>query len=69
MKRIEMPFIRNVSLVGHGGTGKASLDEAMLYTFGALTRLGSVNERTSTFDFEPEEADRQSQLCICHRLT
>jgi len=60
MKRIETPFIRNVSLVGHGGTGKTSLGESMLFTSGASTRLGSVNDRTSIFDFEPEEVDRQT---------
>ncbi|HIN85014.1 MAG TPA: elongation factor G [Myxococcales bacterium] len=60
MKRIETPFIRNIAFVGHGGTGKTSLGEAILFTCGATSRLGSVNEKTSAFDFEPEEIARQT---------
>ena len=60
MKRYETANIRNVALAGHGGTGKTSLGEAILFTTQATTRLGTVEGSTSTFDYEPEEVDRKT---------
>jgi len=54
--------IRNVALVGHGGCGKTSLAEAMLYVSGANSRLGSVQGETSTLDYEPEEQKRKGSI-------
>lgn len=56
--------VRNVALVGHGGSGKTSLGEAMLFIGGATNRLGSVDQGTSTFDHEPEEIDRGISLSL-----
>lgn len=51
--------IRNVAVIAHGGAGKTSLTESMLFVSGAVDRLGSVDNGTSTTDFEPEEIARK----------
>ncbi len=54
--------IRNVVIVGHKGTGKTFLAEAMLYVGGATQAIGSVVAKTSILDDEPEELTRQGTL-------
>ena len=54
--------IRNIILLGHGGSGKTSLAEAMLYKTGATNRLGSVDDKTSTCDFYDEEKEHQHSI-------
>lgn len=59
MKVYETAQLRNVAVIGHGGTGKTSLVEAMLFNAGHTTRLGKVDDGTATTDFLPEEVKRK----------
>ena len=54
--------IRNVILLGHGGSGKTSLAEAMLHKSGATNRLGSVDDKTSICDYYDEEKEHQHSI-------
>ena len=51
----ELEKLRNVGILGQGGSGKTSLGEAMLFAAGATQRLGRVLDGTTVFDYEPEE--------------
>ncbi|UCG14522.1 MAG: elongation factor G [Deltaproteobacteria bacterium] len=51
--------LRTLAIIAHGGAGKTSLAEAMLFTTGSTTRLGKVDDGTSILDYEPEEVSRQ----------
>src|SRR5499426_2297440 len=59
---IEIGKIRNVGVVGHGGVGKTSLVESMLFASGAVNRLGKVDDGTTTTDFDPDEIKRKISL-------
>jgi elongation factor G len=60
--------IRNVAVVGHRGTGKTSLVEAMLFQAGATNRLGTIDQGTTVSDFEEDEQRRAMSIAasLCH---
>lgn len=59
MKGYQTGQLRNTGIFAHGGAGKTSLVEVMLYNSGAITRLGRVEDGTTTADYHPEETKRQ----------
>ena len=62
MKQYPISKVRNVCLMSHGGAGKTSLAEAMLYNTGVLDRFGKVTDGTTTTDYDPEEIKRKISI-------
>ncbi|MBI1810990.1 MAG: GTP-binding protein, partial [Nitrospirae bacterium] len=59
MANLDVNKIRNVAVIAHGGAGKTSLTEAMLFNSGSIDRLGRIEEGNTTTDCEPEEISRK----------
>jgi len=62
MGKYDTAKIRNLGIIAHGGAGKTSLSEAILFNSGMIDRLGRVDDGTSTMDFEPEEIKRKISI-------
>ena len=59
MSKVTTENIRNIALIGHGGEGKTSLAEAILFNAKSIDRLGKVDNGNSTMDFDQEEIARK----------
>ena len=62
MKDYTAGKLRNVCLMSHGGAGKTTLAEAMLFNTGVLDRFGKVNDGNTTMDYDPEEVKRKISI-------
>jgi elongation factor G len=62
VKDFKIEQIRNIGVVGHGGVGKTSLVEAVLYSGKVTTRLGKVADGTSTSDYTDDEIERKISI-------
>lgn len=64
MKDYTAKDIRNIGIFGHGGEGKTTLTEAMLFNAGLVDRIGKVENGTTTTDFDPEEIKRTISINV-----
>lgn len=62
MKVYKTDEVRNLALVGHSGSGKTNLTEAMLFQSGAIQKIGHVQDKNTTSDFSKEEQARETSI-------
>lgn len=62
MKNYQPEQIRNIGIVGHGGEGKTTVTEALLFRAGVTDRMGRVEDGTTVTDYDPEETKRQISI-------
>src|SRR3954447_2191427 len=63
-RSVDLEHLRSIVFAGHAGAGKTTLAEQLLFTNGAIGRLGRVDDGTASLDFEPEEHKRRESLSL-----
>ena len=64
MKTYPTKNIRNILILGHGGSGKTTLTEALAFNAGAVDRMGKIDEGNTLSDFDPEEKRRKLEQMV-----
>ncbi|HBC47593.1 MAG TPA: elongation factor G, partial [candidate division Zixibacteria bacterium] len=64
MKEETIDRLRNIGLVGHGGTGKTTLNEAIMFVGKAISRMGSVDDGTTVSDYSDDEKNRKISISL-----
>jgi len=64
VKEYTVDKIRNVGLFSHGGVGKTSLAEAMLFSAGETNRLGTIEDGTTVSDYSSDEIERKISISL-----
>ena len=62
MKQYKTNEIKNIALLGHGGSGKTTLADALLFSFGKIDRIGKTEDGSCVMDFDAEEKKRSSSV-------